>query len=230
MRILRSSIWQFIGAMLTLVSVVTTVVIAVVTIDLSRPRKQLDVVLGEPKPWGSVSGEKATDVYRSQVRVLNSGNQPITEDDFSKPLTFSFLPNQAAEAKVIVSNPGSLPITFTQSAPHEVQMNPTLLNPDDSATIEFKVLGDSSSSGSSIWPFDFAPKVDARIVGVKQIGVSRTYDPSPSITAAWVTRISVVEVIRWLLIANAIIGVLLILLWLLRKLFPGPNPGSTAKQ
>jgi hypothetical protein len=212
MRFLRDPIWQFVGALLAVVAVA----IAVVSIVLNLPKKQLDVVLVSTIPLVSVSGEasgdvevyyrgsKATNVYLSQVKVLNSGNQPITEDDFSKPVSFSFSPNQVAEASIIGSAPESLPITLTQSAPHEVQMNPALLNPGDSATIRFIVLGNSSGFSE--------PKISGRIVGVRQIGVSR-----PTNSPSWTEG-----VLRWILISLGIVSIFLILLWLLRLLFGSP--------
>ena len=220
MRVLRDPIWQFIGALLAVVAVA----IAVVSIVLNLPKKQLDVVLVSTIPLVSVSGEasgdvevyyrgsKATNVYLSQVRVMNSGNQPITEDDFSRPLSFSFSPNQVVEASVIGSTPESLPITLTQSAPHEIQMNPTLLNAGDSASIRFIVLGNSSGFNE--------PKVAGRIVGVRRIEVSRPVIP----TTSFLFRIRLQEVLRWFLLSSTMIGVFLVLLWLLRKLFGSPNP------
>jgi hypothetical protein len=208
--------WQSVAALLGVMAVVIAV--------LNQPKKQLEVVLVSTIPLVSVSGEasgdvevyyrgsKATQVYLSQVKVLNSGNQPITEDDFSRPLTFSFSPNQVAEASVIGSTPESLPITLAQSAPHEIQMNPALLNPGDSASIRFIVLGNSSGF--------YEPKVAGRIVGVKQIGVSRPAVPTTSI----LTGIRLQEVLLWFLIGTAVVGVFLVLLWLLRKLFGSPNP------
>ena len=40
----------------------------------------------------------------------------------------------------------------------------------------------------------------------------------------WLSRIRLQEVLRWFLIAAAIVLIFLILLWLLRKLFGTPNP------
>ena len=39
----------------------------------------------------------------------------------------------------------------------------------------------------------------------------------------WLSRIRLQEVLRWFLIASAIVGIFLFLLWLLRKLFGGPK-------
>ncbi len=40
----------------------------------------------------------------------------------------------------------------------------------------------------------------------------------------FLSRIRLQEVIRWFLIATAIVGIFLFLLWLLRKLFGSPKP------
>jgi hypothetical protein len=49
--------------------------------------------------------------------------------------------------------------------------------------------------------------------------------PSATVNAAssWWSRIKLQEVLRWFLIATAIVGIFLFLLWLLRKLFGGPK-------
>jgi hypothetical protein len=41
--------------------------------------------------------------------------------------------------------------------------------------------------------------------------------------SSWWSRIKLQEVLRWFLIASAIVGIFLVLLWLLRKLFGKPN-------
>ena len=41
--------------------------------------------------------------------------------------------------------------------------------------------------------------------------------------SSWLSRIKLQEVLRWFLIASAIVGIFLVLLWLLRKLFGGPK-------
>jgi hypothetical protein len=41
--------------------------------------------------------------------------------------------------------------------------------------------------------------------------------------SSWLSRIKLQEVLRWFLIATAIVGIFLFLLWLLRKLFGGPK-------
>jgi len=49
--------------------------------------------------------------------------------------------------------------------------------------------------------------------------------PVETVNAAssWMSRIKLQEVLRWFLIATAIVGIFLFLLWLLRKLFGGPK-------
>jgi nitrate reductase NapE component len=49
--------------------------------------------------------------------------------------------------------------------------------------------------------------------------------PVETVNAAssWLSRIKLQEVLRWFLIATAIVGIFLFLLWLLRKLFGGPK-------
>jgi len=42
--------------------------------------------------------------------------------------------------------------------------------------------------------------------------------------SSWWSRIKLQEVLRWFLIASAIVGIFLVLLWLLRKLFGSPKP------
>jgi nitrate reductase NapE component len=44
--------------------------------------------------------------------------------------------------------------------------------------------------------------------------------------SSWWSRIKLQEVLRWFLIASAIVGIFLVLLWLLRKLFGSPSSNS----
>jgi hypothetical protein len=47
---------------------------------------------------------------------------------------------------------------------------------------------------------------------------------SPNTASNWLSQIRLQEVLRWFLIASAMVGLFLTLLWLLRKLFGSPNP------
>jgi hypothetical protein len=107
-------------------------------------------------------GQPVRDLHVVEVRVWNSGNQPILETEFANPLEFAFGGQHLSSG--IIEAPDSVDknslIQGSGSGPESsaVALNPLLLNQKDSLTLQ-AVLTD----------FDGTVDVRARIVGVSQI-------------------------------------------------------------
>jgi hypothetical protein len=166
--LLRDPMWQFIGVVLALAAICVSVVLYL----LQRRRKALVYEFLSRTPLLSMKeevegklqilfdGEPVSDVHLVVVKIVNSGNVPITAHDYERPLALSV----GAKAKILTAEvsetvPESLQALATIGPDRtDVVLTPVLLNGGDSATIKMLV---SQFSGGI--------RVDGRIVGVKDI-------------------------------------------------------------
>ena len=186
---LKENFWQIIGMVLAIIAIFATYNV----FFLSKTDKQLQIVVDSTLPLIDVKPEAASDIqvlYKGQpinnlvlmqVRVENSGNQPIVEDDFSRAISFSFPNNTViADASIYSSTPPNIGATINIVDNNKAEIKPVLLNPDDSITIRFVLI----TSNKNLDDY----KVDGRIVGVKEIKVIR---PVTGSTDSWWTVIIV---------------------------------------
>jgi hypothetical protein len=111
-----------------------------------------------------------------QIRIKNIGNQPITENDYNRPIIFSINPNfKLLDVSVAGSNPSNLGILPEQTSDNQVEINKVLLNPNDEVTIKLTTVGDPKESVLSGFI------VDGRIVGIRELDII-TPDKKASIT------------------------------------------------
>ncbi len=97
------------------------------------------------------------------VRILNSGNQPITRDDYNEPITFSFDPSyQVVEPRVTASTPDNIGLSFNTREQHVVEAESVLLNPGDFVESRFILINAERDV-----PLKF--DVEGRIAGVRDI-------------------------------------------------------------
>ncbi len=171
MKALRDPIWQFIGALVALGALFAAYDI----FFRGKPQKEMQILLTsatslvEIKPEAAqdieilYKGQRAAFVSLVQIQILNSGNQPITENDYSRPISFSFEPkDEIADASIAGSVPENIGMVITKTSKYQAEAHPTLLNPGDSVTVRFVIVQDSSSTS-------YAPRIDGRIAGVKNI-------------------------------------------------------------
>lgn len=187
MKTLRKYFWQFISAVLALLAIFTSYNV----FFMAKPTKALQVIVDPPVSLVDIRPEAAKDIeviYRGksvsnisllQVDITNSGNQPITRGDYSRPLSFSFLPTyDVADVAVTASDPPNIGLAITQTSGYQAEAAPALLNPNDVVTVRFIVVGTSSESILE----DF--RIDGRIVGVKEIDVvSSSEQPASGLSA-----------------------------------------------
>lgn len=99
-------------------------------------------------------------LYVSDIRFKNEGNRAIEKADFDQPLKVTFNGEVIAPIKVINTEPAGLPVHAIAST-NTVEISPLLLNPDDTFSIQVKVVNPTDNE-LTIEPF-------ARIKALKKI-------------------------------------------------------------
>jgi len=176
--VLRDPVWQFVAAMLALAAIVLTVYL----FHLGRPKKELQVLIDTSTPLVDVhseamgdieilyKGKAAKNVFLTQVRLRNSGNQAILDSDYSRNLSFEFDADaEVIDYSVTDSEPANIGMVLTRTSISKVEVLPVLLNPGDMTTIRFIVI---RQDGQAINTF----RVDGRMKEIKQVAVVRTSD------------------------------------------------------
>jgi hypothetical protein len=200
-KFLRDSIWQFISAILGLIAIILTVLV----FTWQRPIRQLRIVEVSNVALISVNPDLAGDIkvyfkdrliqsaFSIDLRLENTGNQSIVESDYSKPLVISFPPSVEILAINYLSlNPADIglqlspTISDTTSLGHQLQIQPLLLNPGDSATFRLIVAGSKEATHFTI---------DGRVVGVKEIEVVTLDQALTNDTVGMQTTISSLKII-----------------------------------
>lgn len=168
LNILRDQIWQFIGAFLALIALCVTVYL----FFFGQQTKLLQVVILANTSLVEVEqsiaqnikisykGEDISNLSLVQIKLENTGNKPITEADYVRPVKFSF-PSQSRiiEASITESNPANIGMSI-QNDQNTATLSKVLLNPKDRVIVRFLVANVPPQTGSI--PFE----VDARIVEV----------------------------------------------------------------
>ena len=168
LEILRDPMWQFIGALFTIIAVIFTVLFfkmqhrhkALSYKILSYTPLVIKDVIGE-KLQILFEGKPVEDVYLSIIKIYNSGNTPIVSNDYERPINLYFGENsQILTNEVIEKNPDNLEVT-THIEGTKVMVDPLLLNKKDCITLKI-IFSQSDESINNI-------NIYGRIVGVKEI-------------------------------------------------------------
>lgn len=166
LELLRDPLWQFVGAALALFTLATSFLIYL----LQRQRKAIsyEVVSRnqlltvreelEGKLQVLYEGDPTKDICLLVLKLINSGNLPVSTSDYECPISFATGANSKILSAVVTNkDPQELSIELVVE-PSRVVVQPALLNPKDSITLKILV----SDFAGSIIPH-------ARIVGVKAI-------------------------------------------------------------
>jgi hypothetical protein len=170
--LLRDPMWQFVGVLAAILGLG----IAGISFLKTRQTKSLSyqVIADEPLLSVNLSGiikgrvnitldeQPVRRVNLILVRIINSGNQPISSKDYESPITINFgRMARVILAEVYEQNPDALrPLIKIQGS--KVEISPILLNQGD--WMKLKVMAADYNG-----PF----RVDGRILGVKCIEESR---------------------------------------------------------
>src|SRR6266568_876851 len=144
----RDSIWQFLGVVVALIIGIPGLFISIRGLLQQRNLKRLDYEIINDTPILDVQQDSKVkiEVNDKQVRNLrlvflkirNTGNVPIKEEDFVEPLAFKFRSGaEVLDSKIEEVIPSNLKPSLTVDS-QSVTLKPLLLNPKD--TIKLKML------------------------------------------------------------------------------------------
>jgi len=169
---LRDPLWQFIGAIFTILSVGVIIII----FFIQRYRKSLSydiisatsILTNQEELKGrliiQLDGKIVPNVHIIILKLMNDGNVPIIVSDFNIPITISMgSKTQILSAEVIETNPENIDASVKIES-NNLILKPLLLNGKD--TITLKVLTQN---------FENIVNVGGRIVGIKSI--EKTKEP-----------------------------------------------------
>ena len=146
---IRDPVWQFIGVVFANVLFFGGIAFY---LFYQKPTKELRVIVLTNTPLVSVAqeisnqleiadeieifyqGRPVQNVSLIDIQVLNSGNQPLVETDFRKPISFSFNADfEIVHFDFVESNPPNIATgaRLNKLSSHEIEISPTLLNPAD---------------------------------------------------------------------------------------------------
>lgn len=166
MDIFRDPMWQFLGAFFALVAILVSIFLY----QKQRQRKELAYEIISKTPLlgakeeirGGLQvmfhGKPVQNPHLIMVRIINSGNLPITSNDYERPISLGFGEEaQILTAETISTNPDNLRVSIKAEG-KKVVIAPMLLNQGDSITLKILI---AEFAGQMI--------VDGRITGVKRI-------------------------------------------------------------
>lgn len=136
--------------------------------------KRLSIDLYDWTPLVNISPEASSDIAVSykgqpveslslvQVRVKNTGGQPIKPEDYIEPVELIFPEtSEVAETYVVNSSPQNIGLMAEKSAKNAVTISKTLLNQEDQSSLAI-ILISKTASPEGMW-------ISGRIIGVKSI-------------------------------------------------------------
>lgn len=162
--VLRDPVWTFVGAALAILAIIVSIFLwaiqrrkktlsydVISSFSLLSVREEIEgklKVLFEDNP--------VKNVHLFIIRLINTGNVPITSADYERPVEFSFGEDaRILSSEVTATKPENLDVEAEEIDNFYVLL-PLLLNPKDSITIKFLV---SDYSGPI--------RIESRIIGVK---------------------------------------------------------------
>lgn len=165
LELLRDGIWQFIGAALTVASILAAAGIYWLqrrTRELAFglvTHRRLLTVANELSPRVSVQldGRAVRDLHLLVYGLKNSGHSAVLANDFERPLSISFSDGQVLSAEVASQKPANLAATLEVGA-SRVELRPLLLNAGDQVLIQVLVSAPTVKDA-----------IDARIVNVARL-------------------------------------------------------------
>ena len=185
---MKDRFWQIIAA----IAAVAAIVVAIGTFYLSQ-RANKKALTVEVISSSTLLNEKLTNttkdlrlIYKnkdipnvaiSNVRISNTGRQPIRTSDIEVPLSIKLQCIEIISSKVISSDPPDLPIS-TNNEVSSVAISKALLNPNDDFIIEV-VSVPNSSEGAVV------SGVGGRIAGIGQIEFKATLQKEKTQRSFW---------------------------------------------
>ena len=165
--------WSFISSALSVITIFTTYHI----FFLDQPRREITVNLEPPIPLislkESVNQElrifykerplESSNIYTLNSQIVNSGNEPIEEEDYSKPIKFIFNQNDKLISVSSKFEPDNITVRLIKISDNEAELDELLLNQGDKIYSTFLV----QSKNHTLITKNL--NITARIKGINQI-------------------------------------------------------------
>ena len=171
-------IWNLIASVLSAAAIFA----AYHVFFLDQPRRGITVILEPPIPLISIEELtkqelvnqefkifykdellENTNIYTLNSKMVNSGNEPIEEEDYSESIKFVFDKADKLISVSSTSEPDGIKISLRKVSDNEAEANRVLLNQGDQIYSRFLVQSKNSMLITQ------ALKVTARIKGINQI-------------------------------------------------------------
>ena len=170
--LLRDSIWQFIGAIIGIVALLTSIILSL----LSKKRKKLTYEFSSPQSVISINSkyhddlkvyyknDEVTNLTLLNLRISNTGSIAIQKGDFEEPLNIELNDESSfISAEVIQHSPLNLKVDLTEGS-NKITILPLLMNQSDTMTLKFLINN-----------YKDEPKIDGRIVGISKFNKKNTF-------------------------------------------------------
>jgi hypothetical protein len=163
---LRDPIWQFI---LGAAGIIISGIISIFIYRRQQPRKEITCRLVSVTPLFNIKenfqgklqvlfdSKPIENVYIITIRVYNSGNTSVTSSDYEQPINVVIGTDEILSSEVLETTPHGIPASVKFSA-NEIQISPTLLNPNDALVIN-----------AVVNQYYERVNVSARIVGIRKL-------------------------------------------------------------
>lgn len=182
---LRDSIWQFVAVPVALLTTAAAIVGAYLIYEWQLDVYSLEAVILSKSSLVSVAegyGQEIEVRYQGQpvdnlslvdIKLENTGNQPIERQDFDEPLRFVFPEGtQLLDASVQETLPDDLDLQVSVEGPNVASLAPVLLNSADRGVIRFIAVDLPASTDRNL--FD----IDARIARIPSVSVTSAIEQS----------------------------------------------------
>lgn len=179
--ILNNQIWTAIGVVATIILGLAAIVVAIILFLLGKKKKRLSYYIISNTQLVGIENSirdkikilyderQVTNVHLVSIKFINNGNEPISVDDFDKPISIKY--DSAVNIlthEILEKTPEDLDALIRKTE-NFLEIKPLLLNPND----EFIVNILASN-------FEGKLEVSARIKGINKIEIYKSYDDSSS--------------------------------------------------
>jgi hypothetical protein len=231
---MNNRLWQVIGCTATVIAIIVSLAIfywgqkaseralSVQVISTSR-LFNADITKAAKDLRLLHKGKDVPNIAIIQIRITNSGRQPIRTEDIEVPISITFKARDIISSKVVSSIPRGLPIKIENSK-SAITISKTLLNLDDEFTVEIIVVPfnlrtidyidyfEKDASGEYIVkeipiPVPIVTGVSGRIAGIKKIAFTDTFPKEETSSNFWIFSV----------LASIFVGAITYLIFLLFK-------------
>ncbi|MEK6199664.1 MAG: hypothetical protein N2B60_05500 [Psychrobacter sp.] len=177
--ILSNQIWTAVGVISTIILGLVAIIVTITLFILGKKKKRLAYYIVSNTQLVGIENsiqdkikilydeKQVTNVHLISIKFINSGNEPISVDDFDKPISIRY--NSAVNIlthEIVERVPEDLDTVIGEKEKF-LEITPLLLNTKDEFTV-------------NILASDFNGDLDisARIKGVKELEIYKSYEKS----------------------------------------------------